>query len=137
MSALEAAGVLRRYFALLYVALFSMIGMFWPEVSIKGGTAWGFTVAATAAYAGLYLGMAVLPALLLSLLPRHLAIRQPLLAGVAVLGGSLAMLAVYADYRLYAMYQYHFNGFVWNLLTTPGGFAALRRHPLKSPPPSR
>lgn len=125
MSAQETAGVLRRYFALLYVALFSMIALFWPEVPIQGAAAWGFAFAATAAYAGLYLAAALLPCLLLALLPRHLALRPPLLAGAAVLGGSLALLAIYADYRLYALYQYHFNGFVWNLLTTPGGIAAL------------
>lgn len=125
MSAQETAGVLRRYFALLYVALFSMIALFWPEVPIQGAAAWSFAFAATAAYAGLYLAAALLPCLLLAPLPRHLALRPPLLAGAALLGGSLALLAIYADYRLYALYQYHFNGFVWNLLTTPGGIAAL------------
>ncbi|MFV5214602.1 sulfatase-like hydrolase/transferase [Azonexus caeni] len=125
MSALEVAGVLRRYFALLYVALFCMVALFWPQVTIRGGAAWGFTLAASAAYAGLYLAVAALPCLLLALLPRRFAFRQPLLAGAAVVGGSLMLLAMYADYRLYALYQYHFNGFVWNLLTTPGGVAAL------------
>lgn len=125
LSVPETAGVLRRYFALLYVALFCMVALFWPQVTIRGAAAWGFALAASAAYAGLYLAIAALPCLLLSLLPRRLAFRRRLLAGAAVLGGSLVLLAMYADYRLYALYQYHFNGFVWNLLTTPGGVAAL------------
>lgn len=125
MSVPEAARVLRRYFALLYIALFVMIGLFWPEVELQGFAAWAFAVIASAAYAGLYLLAAALPCGLLSLMPARLAVRQPLLTGAAIVGGSLALLAVYADYRLYVLYQYHFNAFVWNLLTTPGGVAAL------------
>lgn len=125
MSAPETAGVLRRYFALLYLVLCLIIGLFWPQVSIEGPAAWGYVLAATAAYAGLYLMAAMLPCLLLSLLPKAWSWRPRLLMGAAALGGSLVVLAMYADYRLYALYQYHFNGFVWNLLTTPGGLAAL------------
>ncbi|HEX6735029.1 MAG TPA: sulfatase-like hydrolase/transferase [Azonexus sp.] len=125
MSAPETAGVLRRYFALLYVALCLLIGLFWPEVAIEGAAAWSFVLAASAAYAGLYLLAALLPCAVLALLPSRLPGRHAVLLGAAVAGGSLVQLAVYADYRLYALYQYHLNGFVWNLLTTPGGIAAL------------
>lgn len=119
-------GVLQRYFVLLYLALFVMIGLFWPLVSIDGAAAWGFAALASAAYAGLYLlPVVIVSAVTASLLPKDWAHRHALVATLAFVGGSLALLAVYADYRLYALYQYHFNGFVWNLLTTPGGISAL------------
>lgn len=126
MSEATDRSVLQRYFVLLYLALFAEIGLFWPLVSIDGAAAWGYAILASAAYAGLYLmPVLALATLATRLQPRNWAHRHLLLSTMAFIGGSLALLAVYADYRLYSLYQYHFNGFVWNLLTTPGGIAAL------------
>jgi len=126
VNLVSSFSVLQRYFLLLYLVLFAMIAAFWPLVSIDGALAWGFAVLASAVYAGLYLlPVAVLSAAMAMLLPRGWASRHLLVNGAAFIGGSLAILSVYADYRLYALYQYHFNGFVWNLLTTPGGISAL------------
>ncbi len=122
----QTTWILQRYFALLYVALLAMIALFWPLVSFDSPPARVFAFAASAGYAALYLAPVVMLSALLGL-----CLRQPsrtrhfLVVGVAFLGGCLALLAIYADYRLYALYEYHFNGFVWNLLTTPGGIAAL------------
>lgn len=121
--------VLRRYHLLLYVAVFTMLGMFWPLASAESLAARTFVLAATAGYAALY----TLPAWLLNLLLERLlpgresapSWRRNVLYAAAFAAGSLILLAIYADYRLYELYQYHFNGFVWNLLTTPGGIAAL------------
>ncbi len=124
-NAVENASPLRRYFVLLYCALCVLLTFFWPQVTIEGRIAWIYVVLSTLAYAGAYLLLAALPVGLLSLLPRRLPGRSGWLAGAAALGGSLVLLAVYADYRLFSLYQFHFNGFVWNLLTTPGGIAAL------------
>ncbi|MGZ0655521.1 sulfatase-like hydrolase/transferase [Coraliomargarita sp. W4R53] len=38
---------------------------------------------------------------------------------------ALPVLAVYADFEIYKLYAYHFDGFVWNILTTSGGVDAL------------
>jgi hypothetical protein len=45
--------------------------------------------------------------------------------GVALLGCSAVAVALWADLRLHRLYGFHVNGFVWNLLTTPGGLRAL------------
>lgn len=128
-SPCNTALILRSYFILLYLATFSMIAQFWSLSGVDSGLAWLFTVAASAGYAALY----ILPAIVLTALPARLLPvrinanrwRHRLLCGLALLTGSLTLLAIYADYRLFELYQYHFNGFVWNLLTTPGGIAAL------------
>ncbi|PKO87263.1 MAG: hypothetical protein CVU18_11380 [Betaproteobacteria bacterium HGW-Betaproteobacteria-12] len=120
---------LRNYFAVTYLAICLAIGLFWPLVTVDSPAAALFLVAATATYAALYL----LPVIVLSvLLVRGLAWLQVSPGWsraatylLAFLGSSAVLLAIYADYRLFALYQYHFNGFVWNLLTTPGGVAAL------------
>lgn len=43
----------------------------------------------------------------------------------AVLLSMLGHLFVFFDSRLYDLYAFHLNGFVWNLITTPGGIESL------------
>jgi len=38
---------------------------------------------------------------------------------------SLVLLLVYVDTRIYGIFRYHFNGLVWNVLTTPGADEAV------------
>lgn len=121
--------VLRRFQGLLYLATLLMLGLYWPMVDASGGVAKAFVLAASLAYAGLYvMPVVLLNALLGYLLPVHAAAgtwRMWLRYGVSLVGGCLVILALYADYRLYGLYQYHVNGFVLNLLSTSGGIAAL------------
>jgi membrane-anchored protein YejM (alkaline phosphatase superfamily) len=39
--------------------------------------------------------------------------------------GLIVVLLVFIDLQLFKLYEYHINAFVWNLVTTPGGLAAL------------
>ncbi len=48
-----------------------------------------------------------------------------LLALLAALVWSLVLLAVFVDTRIYGIFRYHFNGLVWNVLTTPGADEAV------------
>ena len=81
--------------------------------------AFAFSALVTFCYALLFL----LPGLLFTRLAQWLSFR--LAACLGVLYASLLLFVFYIDARLFAMYGFHFNGFVWNLLTTPGGFASL------------
>lgn len=86
-----------------------------------------WTVATTISYAFIYL----LPAVVLIALGRTVLSR---LAGRAA-GFSLALLAIaatslthvllFADRTIYAMYGFHINGFVLDLVKTPGGIDSL------------
>ncbi len=78
-------------------------------------SAWGF-------YAFLYSLIAVLPAWLSSLfLKRH----PRLLAGLAIGLTSAGLMFIKSDLMIYDLYRFHFNSFVWNLMTTKGGLASL------------
>ncbi len=78
-------------------------------------TAWGF-------YAFLYSLIVVLPAWLSSIfLKRH----SRLLAALAVGLTSAGLMFIKSDLMIYDLYRFHFNGFVWNLMTTKGGMASL------------
>lgn len=43
----------------------------------------------------------------------------------AVLGLTLTHLVILTDRVIYKMYGFHFNGFVWNILTTKGGIESM------------
>ncbi|EKF76143.1 hypothetical protein A11A3_01575 [Alcanivorax hongdengensis A-11-3] len=84
-----------------------------------GAAGVAFSLAASLLYALLFLS----PAILLSWLVAH---RLPrLTAALSVLLATLTVIALYADLRIYDLYGFHFNGFVWNLITTPGGVESM------------
>jgi len=69
----------------------------------------------------------------LSLLPGLLGLawaalvrRRVLLALLQGATWSLALFLVYLDTRIYGLFRYHFNGLVWNVLTTPGADEAVQ-----------
>ncbi|HQR50023.1 MAG TPA: sulfatase-like hydrolase/transferase [Methylophilaceae bacterium] len=81
-----------------------------------------FHVLTWANYSLLYLLPGLLPAVLLA---RFWPARRMLTAAAAILGTSLCILFIRSDSVIYDLYSFHFNGFVVNLLTTPGGIASL------------
>ena len=72
---------------------------------------------------GSYALMFVAPAWLVSRLVGAFAPKVG--AVLAVLLAGLVQIALYGDHLIWQMYGFHLNGFVWNILTTPGGIAAL------------
>lgn len=75
-----------------------------------------------------YSAMYLLPALALSVVAA-LAARgkrsAAIVAGVSVVASTAVAALLYSDLNLYALYNFHLNAFVWNLITTPGGLASL------------
>jgi membrane-anchored protein YejM (alkaline phosphatase superfamily) len=52
-----------------------------------------------------------------------------LLGALTSLLWSLVLLALYVDTRIWALFRYHFNGLVWNVLTTSGADEAVHLAP--------
>ena len=122
-------GVLRPYFAILYLAIIAMMALFWRYASADSLSGKAFLAFSTIGYAFLY---TLVPFSITALTLRVVRSdssesgwRTALAYAFAYVGGTLTLLCIYADYRIYGLYEYHFNSFVWNLLTTPGGIAAL------------
>lgn len=120
---------LRFYFILVYGSALLMLLSFWHFVSIDSISVFLFLAAATAGYAALYTLIPAAATLICLRLLRSESKpetwRRISVYLVAYLSSTLMLLVLYADYRIYSLYEYHFNGFVWNLITTPGGIAAL------------
>lgn len=120
---------LRSYFILIMIATFVMMSLFWQYAGSDLISVNLYVLAATASYTVLYL----LPAILLTkiavlLLKPSIGINKWRWWGVsftAWITSSLTLLLIYGDFKLFELYEYHFNGFVWNLIITPGGIDAL------------
>lgn len=97
-------------------------GFFSEGVAAATHISWLFHLSAWGFYAFLYSLIAVLPAWLSSIfLKRH----SRLLAALAVGLTSAGLMFIKSDLMIYDLYRFHFNGFVWNLMTTKGGMASL------------
>ena len=86
--------------------------------SIPAGTSWGGWTVAALAYLANFALLALVPAIL-SLLVSSIPRRWPLLIIAPLLFGLLNVF-IYADSIIYVLWHFHFNGMVWNLLTTSG-----------------
>lgn len=121
--------VLRAYFTVLFFAVFGAIAQFWHFVPAATLAVKLFIGAASIAYAALYtvipVALTALASWIAGLTAARPGVQRAVSYATAVVSASLLLIMVYADYRLYELYEFHFNGFVWNLLTTPGGVAAL------------
>lgn len=127
MPVLPSPHQINRFFLLSWLIAVVQVAALQSARQFAEPAVAGWTLAATASYAFIYL----LPALLaVRLLRRPLAARPwrgagPLLAAAAVGLTGLTQALLYADRLIHDMYGFHINGFVIDLATTPGGIAAL------------
>ncbi|NMG75260.1 sulfatase-like hydrolase/transferase [Aromatoleum diolicum] len=128
MSALPSSRKLNTFFVVTWLlALAQLLSQQGPlQYASLPVAAW--TLVATLTYAFMY----VLPALLIGhVLRRALAARPTFRYGAALLGATVVTLAgltqilLFADRVIHEMYGFHINGFVVNLVFTPGGVASL------------
>ena len=115
----DPAARLRRFILFNYLLLFPLI-LFIARDGAHGKAAL-FLLAAAAGYALLYLLPVWGLVRLLLVMPR-MARPAMLLACVLVAG---LLFVLYLDGVIYDMYGFHLNGFVWNLVTTPGGIESM------------
>lgn len=108
----------RHFWVINYIVIFFLT----LSVSHLGfNTTLPFTLAAVAGYALTYM----LPLMLLVWLAKHLPAGKWIASLLAVAGMGCLLILLYTDKTVFEMYGFHLNGFVWNLITTPGGIASL------------
>lgn len=96
--------------AILAMGLPYMLGPSWAD-SVH-------SVLLVLSYSAMYLAPLILLALLTTRWP---GVRN----AVVVVAYVILVSLLFANHRLYDLYGFHFNGFVWNLITTPGGLESL------------
>lgn len=119
---------INRFYLLCYLAV---LGIMLPFLSASDQTSWQsllFTSAVYLTYGILYL----LPAWLLSRLGNALIGRlgrgawaYHLVTLWTGLCASLTLLVLFVDTRIFNIYGFHINGFVLNVITTPGGLESM------------
>jgi hypothetical protein len=112
---------LTAYFALTYLALAGNVAGYLRAAPPADWLGTAFAAAVCLTYTALYLAPLALVCTAL-LLATH---RARLVAAVAVSGGALLQIWIFADRFLFGMYGFHLNGFVWNLVTTRGGLESM------------
>lgn len=120
--------LINHYFFASYFVVLAVLSTNLQGLAILDLRSALFTTAAFLTYGFIYL----LPALLLSKLAVWLYGRLPgnrmlrrLVYVIAVLMTSLTLVMLYADHTVFSIFGYHLNGFVWNLITTPGGIESM------------
>lgn len=108
---------------------FTNLHMLWVSAAFfTTGTAsttplgWCFHLSAWLVYSVVYAAVGLLPAWLFArLYPQRVRVTSVL----AVVCSVFALMFIQSDRMIYALYNFHFNGFIWNLITTKGGLASL------------
>jgi membrane-anchored protein YejM (alkaline phosphatase superfamily) len=114
------------YLVFTYAALLVNMAGYLSRVDYVGAATPVFVAAVYVTYAFAYLLPLFLPLFLLNWALGRLRVPAgAAILGLAALGGGFVQLFFYTDRVLYKLYGYHFNGFVWNVLTTRGGIASM------------
>jgi membrane-anchored protein YejM (alkaline phosphatase superfamily) len=103
-----------------YALLLALFRGYVDPARIDGAVPAIFTVGAAVSYPACFVLAALAPSALLLWIGRRSAAWA-----LAVTLASLLVIAVFTDRRTYEIFGFHLNGFVWNLLTTPGGVASM------------
>ena len=105
------------YFYVFNVLQLLVIGHGYLSHVPTGTSTWGW-LATLLAFVANFALLALVPALLslIALISRRLWV---MLTAAIILFG-LFNVFIYADFVIYQLWLFHFNSFVWNLITTPG-----------------
>ncbi|MBI2379174.1 MAG: sulfatase-like hydrolase/transferase [Gammaproteobacteria bacterium] len=123
MNPQDHARRLGRLFTLAYGLLLLIGAGFLRFASLEGQASTLFALIVLATYSALYL----LPAWALTRVVRALerGRRRLFSTASALLALGVSLVLLVTDQTIFGMFQFHLNGFVWNLLTTPGGIESM------------
>ena len=128
MPASLQKNILKAYFIITYIVVLWLVSDSIPISTIyqEGWLAFGFMVIAFLLY-GLYY---LLPAIAITALVRFASQRfadnskKPTYI-TAIITGAITTLLLYANAKIFSLYGMFFNGFILNLVMTPGGIESL------------
>jgi len=122
--------LLNHYFFLSYLVILTLCSGYLKSISFSGTKSIFYVTAVYLSYSFIYL----LPALLLTKTVHWLQYwlkkdtpgrMKWLVYTVAIIGTGMTELTVLGDCNVYSIYNFHLNGFVWNLITAPGGIESM------------
>jgi uncharacterized protein len=128
MSPIVSKKVLSIYFFITYLFVLWLVSDSIPFASTfaEGWLPFLFSIVSFLLYGLYYLLPAILITKLVAYLCQKLNARKPKAVYIAaVLTGGITTLLMYANAKLFSLFGMFFNGFILNLLLTPGGIDSL------------
>jgi len=110
-----------RFFALMWLLTAIVMRPLLPDSAFADGFTAVYTVLAYGSYAAIYLA----PTFIITWLLERFARAGKTAATVAIIGSGLTIVLLFIDARIDSLYGFHINGFVVNLVLTPGGLDSL------------
>ena len=122
--------LLNHYFFASYLIMLVITSGYLRHISWEGNRTTFYVIAVYLSYSFIYL----LPTLLFSKILHRILywLKRDtsqstawIVLTFACLGTGLTNIIIYGDYTVYNLYNFHLNGFVWNLIMAPGGIESL------------
>lgn len=126
MPASTQKNIIKAYFLITYVVVLWLVSDSIPFNTIyeEGWLTFSFMLAAFALYGLYYLLPAIIITAIVQSLSSRWESRSPTYIAAA-LTGSVTTLLLYANAKIFSLYGMFFNGFILNLVMTPGGIESL------------
>lgn len=123
MTASNLNRILKTYFLLAYVVLMFIVSDSIPFISIlqDGALPFSYLLITWLLYSLYYL----LPAIIVTATIWLIFKNAKAVYITAIFTGGITSLLMYANAKLFSLYGMFFNGFIFNLVTTPGGIESL------------
>ncbi|HYN55084.1 MAG TPA: sulfatase-like hydrolase/transferase [Methylotenera sp.] len=128
MTNIQQNQIVKTYFVLTYFLALWLVSDSIPFASTyeDGWLPFGFMLITFVLYGLYYLLPSILLTKLASLVNQKLKLNKPLFVLItAILTGAVITLLLYANAKIFSLYGMFFNGFILNLLLTPGGIESL------------
>jgi membrane-anchored protein YejM (alkaline phosphatase superfamily) len=110
-----------RFFLFSWLATLLVLGKLLPDDAFGNFFAAIFTIIAYGSYAAIYLA----PTFVAVWLLQRFTNAKKTTTAVAIIGSGLTIILLYADAKIRSLYGFHINGFVINLVMTPGGLDSI------------
>ena len=127
----QQSRLLNHYFLGSWFVMLFLISGYLAGINWDSGWAISFSLAVYLSYAAIYL----LPAYILTTLVHLLLVKFQasnlsrlqtfIVNSVAILLVVMTNILIYTDGMVFTIFGFHLNGFVWNLVTTPGGIESM------------
>ena len=130
MEKSKKSSILSQYFVISYLLLLINASVFLKQIHYINFATFAFATVVFISYCCLYL----LPVFLILNTLRQilrkfnvpLFLKSPWFTGsLAVIATTFVQLLIYTDSFIFKMFGFHFNGFVWNLISTKGGIESM------------
>ncbi len=129
MHQCNSARVFNHFFFIVYLLALALVCRYWPVEGFSQSTITLFALVVHLTYGFIY----ILPALLLTKMVGSLVRLAKMTskwgAGIsyatAIISAGTSLLLLFADSQVYEIYDFHINGFVINLISTPGGIESM------------